>query len=452
VNEAAPITKTLIEQVMQIGSRPLEADVAEAARHTVLDWHGIAISGAHEPVVQLLVDEAVEQGAHPVARIVLRDERTSAAYAALLNATAADALDFSDLNVAMHGHSGPAVVATALALGEIANASGADVLRAIVVGVETECRVGLLVKDGLLKRGLHPTASLATFGATAAAAQLLGLTGVQWAHALAIAATQAAGLLASGGTMSKPFHSGKAAMNGILAAKLAHRGWVARDDILEARCGFFETLAMSADIEELRAARDRFFILETIFKVYAACALTHSTIDNMRDLREAHGVTGATLSNAQLRVPPYVLDVCNIQAASTALEAKFSLRTVAAMTLLGDDAGAASSYEVENITRKVLTELRDVMEVVADENLRGGSAVACVQLAGGRRLEVANDCFTKPYGLAVQRERVVGKFSSLTLPLLPPAEVDTLLKQLLAFEALGSVRDLCWPVPTGSLV
>jgi 2-methylcitrate dehydratase PrpD len=449
VAEAGTITATLIEHAFAIAARPLPSDVVEAGRHTLLDWHATAISGAYEPVVALLIAEAREQGGDPVARIVLHDDRMSASHAALINATAADALDFSDLNVAMHGHSGPAVVATALALGERTNASGADVLTAIVIGVELECRVGVLIADALLARGFHPTASIATFGATAAAAYLLGLTEDEWAHAFGLAATQAAGLLASGGTMSKPFHSGKAAMNGMLAASLAKRGWIARDDALEAAGGFFATHAGTADVRDLAAVRERFFILDTIVKVHAACALTHSTIENMRDAQAAHAVTAATIAEIQLHVPPYFLDVCNIHEATTALEAKFSLRTVAAMTLLGDDMGTPRTYEIENITRPELTTLRDRIAVVPDAALRGGRATARVHLTAGRRLDVASDCFTKPYGLDVQRERVIAKFHALTRPIIPEQAARTLLDQILAIEQLASIRDLSRPTTIG---
>src|SRR6185437_5514551 len=136
--------------------------------------------------------EAREQGGNPLCTVIYHGERTSPAYAALINGSAGDALDFADSNLAMRGHTTPATVATALAVGEWKDISGVELLGAIVAGVETGCRVGTLVNFPFLKKGFHPTGNLVPFAATAAAAHILGLTPQQWTHALGVAATQAA--------------------------------------------------------------------------------------------------------------------------------------------------------------------------------------------------------------------------------------------------------------------
>ena len=203
------LTAFIVDDVRALLAAPLPADVIEAARQSVLDWFGIAIGGADEPLVDKLRAEAREQGGNPLATVVYHGEKTSTAYAALINGAMADALDFSDANLAMRGHTTPANVATALAMAEAQGANGMAFLKAVIAGVETGCRVGTLVNQPYLRRGFHPTGNLVPFGAAAAAAQMLGLNAAQWAHALGIAATQAAGLLASGGTMSKPFQDRK---------------------------------------------------------------------------------------------------------------------------------------------------------------------------------------------------------------------------------------------------
>jgi 2-methylcitrate dehydratase PrpD len=304
------ITELVIAQVRGIDPRHLPADVLEAARHSLLDWCGIAIAGANEPLI-----------------------------------------------------------------GEVQDISGLDFLGAIVTGVETECRVGTLVNFPFLRKGFHPTGNLAPFGAAAAAAHLLKLSPEQWAHALGIAATQSAGLLASGGTMSKPFHSSKAATNGVLAANLAKRDWIARANAIEAPDGFIETHASGAHVDTLRAAEGRFFILDTIFKAHAACQLTHSTIENMLELKTKHGVTAAAVESIDVQVPRNFLTVCNIQEPKIGLEAKFSLR---AMTLLGDDTHDIGAYNAERVASPDLVRLRDRIHVGANDALSGGVAIAKV--------------------------------------------------------------------------
>lgn len=439
---ATGITETLVEQARDIGARSLPADVLEAARQSLLDWCGIAIAGANEPLVQKLLEEAREQGGHPLSTIVWHGERTSPAYAALINGSAADALDFSDANLAMRGHTTPAVVATALALGEARDVSGHEFLTAIVVGVETECRVGQLVNFPFLRKGFHPTGNLAPFGATAAAAHLLGLTPQQWAHALGTAATQAAGLLASGGTMCKPFHSGKAATNGLLAASLAKRDWIARDNAIEASDGFIETHANGVHAEALPAARGRFFILDTIFKSHAACQLTHSTIENMLELKAKHGVGADNIASIELQVPRNFLTVCNIQEPATGLEAKFSLRAVAAMALLGDDTRDIGAYTAARVTRGELTRLRDRIRVSPRDELSGGVAIASVQLGDGKQVSLTNDCYRPLHNLPVQRALIIKKFLSLVPPILGRERAEALLQQILEVDRLSSIRRL----------
>ncbi len=439
---AATITATLIEQVGALTASSLPDDVLEVARHSLLDWLAIAIAGANEPLVEKLREEAREQGGNPLCTVILHGERTSPSYAALVNGAAADALDFSDANLAMRGHTTPAVVATALALGEARNISGREFLTAIVAGVEMECRVGVLVNFPFLRKGFHPTGNLAPFGATAAAAYLLGLNQKQWAHALGTAATQAAGLLASGGTMSKPFHSGKAATNGLLAANLAKRDWIARDNAIEAADGFIETHASGAHLDGLQAARGRFFILDTIFKSHAACQLTHGTIENMLELKREHGVTASGIEQIELQVPRNFLTVCNIQEPATGLEAKFSLRAVAAMSLLGDDTRDIHAYNAERVTRGELVRLRDRISVTPRDELSGGVAVANVLLTDGRRLSVTNDCYRPLHNPPLQREVVTRKFLSLVPPVLGRERAEALLQQILAVDRLASIRQL----------
>jgi 2-methylcitrate dehydratase PrpD len=439
---AVNITELVIAQVRGIDPRTLPADVLEAARQSLLDWCGIAIAGADEPLVHKLLDEAREQGGHPLSTVIWHGERTSPAYAALINGAAADALDFSDANLAMRGHTTPAVVATALAIGEAHDISGLDLLGAIVTGVETECRVGTLVNYPFLRKGFHPTGNLAPFGAAAAAAYLLGLSPEQWAHALGIAATQAAGLLASGGTMSKPFHSGKAATNGVLSANLAKRDWIARANAIEAPDGFIETHANGAHIDTLRAAEGRFFILDTIFKAHAACQLTHSTIENMLELKAKHGVTAAMIESIDIQVPRNFLTVCNIQEPKTGLEAKFSLRAVAAMTLLGDDTHAIGAYTAERAASPDLIRLRDRIRVAGSDALSGGVAIATVKLNDGRTLSATNDCYKPLHDLPKQRAIVAQKFMTLVPPVLGRERAEALLAQILDIDHLPSVRQL----------
>jgi 2-methylcitrate dehydratase PrpD len=440
--QALGLTKLLISEVRKLSTPDLPDKVGEVARHCVLDWFGGAIAGSSEPLVLKLIEEAREQGGRPLCTIVGHGERTSASFAALINGSAADALDFSDANVAMRGHTTPAVVATALAFAEMRNATGSDLLSAVVAGIEMECRVGLLVNRPLLRKGFHPTGNLAPFGATAAAAWLLDLDSNRWAHALGLAATQAAGLLASGGTMCKPFHSGRAAMNGVLAANLAKRDFIARPDAIEAPDGFLETHATGRHDDALDLARGRFLILDTIFKSHAACQLTHSSIENMLVLNRDQHVTPDRVRRIELQVPRAYLSVCNIQEPSTGLEAKFSLRAVAAMALLGDDTRKISSYTAERVTRPDVQRLRDLIAVTPRDDLHGGISVAIAELTDGRRLTATSDSYRPQDDMALQRRLVAEKFMSLAAPVVGEKTATELQQRVFEVDQLKTIHSL----------
>ncbi len=223
--KAIDLTRALAERAAGLGWDGIPTPARELARQCVLDYLGVAIAGAGDPLVQLLLDEMAEAGGTPQASVVGRRERLPVLTAALVNGAAGHALDFDDVNVAMPGHPSVAILPGLLALAELEGSSGRDVLTAFVAGYETACRIGAALSPGHYDLGFHSTGTIGCFGAAAACARLLGLDVERTATALGIAGTQAAGLKSQFGTMCKPFHAGKAAQNGLLAARLAARGF-----------------------------------------------------------------------------------------------------------------------------------------------------------------------------------------------------------------------------------
>ena len=438
----AGITRFIVDDVRRLMAAPLPDDVVEAARQSVLDWFGIAIGGADEPLVEKLRAEAREQGGNPLATVVFHGEKTSTAYAALINGAMADALDFSDANLAMRGHTTPANVATALAMAEAQDASGMEFIKAVVAGVETGCRVGTLVNQPYLRKGFHPTGNLVPFGAAAAAAQMLGLNALQWMHALGIAATQAAGLLASGGTMSKPFHSGKAATNGVIAGHLARRDWIARPDALEVSEGFLATHATGMHDDWLFAAEGRYFILDTVYKQHAACQLTHSSIENLLKLKRENAIKVGEVKRVELNVPLPHLAVCNIQQPKTGLEMKFSLKATAAMALLGDDTHAITAYNEKRAADPELTGLAARVEVNGSDDLKAGLSISTIELTDGRRFTAQCDTYEPLRNFPYQRGLVAKKFLGLAGAKIGEAAAKELQELILSAEKLDSVRPL----------
>src|SRR5205814_7907285 len=186
-------------------------------------------------------------------------------------------------------HPSVAILRGLVALAEQRRSTGREVIAAFVAGYETACRVGMALRPGHYGSGFHATGTVGVFGAAAACAHLLGLDTEATARALGIAGTQAAGLKSQFGTMCKPFHAGKAAQNGLLAARLAARGFSSRTDLVECVQGFAATHGPDFGPEAALAdPANGFHIYANLFKYHAACYMTHAPIECGRELREKH--------------------------------------------------------------------------------------------------------------------------------------------------------------------
>src|SRR5438045_2922286 len=342
---ATKLTRTLAAQASGVTYEALPEPVRELARQCVLDYYGIALAGADDPLATILLDELAEAGGAAQASIIGHQAKLPALSAALVNGAIGHALDYDDVNLAMPGHPSVAILPGLIALAEQRNSTGREVVAAFVAGYETACRIGMALRPGHYDRGLHPTGTVGAFGPAAACAQLLGLDAEATARALGIAGTQAAGLKSQFGTMCKPFHAGKASQSGLLAARLAVRGFSSRPDLVECEQGFALTHGPDFDGQAaLAAPANGFHIFANLFKYHAACYLTHGPIESARVLRERHGVKPEQTARMTLSLDKSCERVCNIPAPTDGLEAKLSLRQTVAMALSGIDTASLAAY------------------------------------------------------------------------------------------------------------
>src|SRR5215468_7288011 len=244
-------TADVATRVAKLEFDDIPADVVELVRQCTLDWFGVALAGSREPAAEIVLAAALEEApsiADGGVTVVGRADRLPASMAALVNGTASHALDYDDVNAAMNGHPTVPVLGALLALAETRPTAGRDLVCAFVAGYEAENRVGRALGSAPYQRGFHATGTLGTLGAAAACARLLGLDVDTTAVALGLAATQAAGLKSMFGTMSKPLHAGKACANGLLAARLADRGFTAHPAAIETDQGFAEVSGGRRDL------------------------------------------------------------------------------------------------------------------------------------------------------------------------------------------------------------
>lgn len=433
--KSAAVTATLAAWALERDAAQMPADVREAARRCVLDWIAVALAGANDPLIRILIDCAQEEGGNPACTLVAQHERVSALQAALINGTTSHVLDYDDVNMAMNGHPTAAVLPAVLALAETRNASGAELLAAFVAGYETAARVGLLVAPGHYARGYHATCTVGVIAAAAGCARLLRLDIDATARAIGIAATQASGLKSQFGTQCKPFHAGVAAQNGLRAALLAERGMESRIDALECRDGFAATL--SPDFQPTMALADpqRYFIRDNLFKYHAACYGTHSTVECIRKLQVSHGLTANSVRSAIVRVAPGADAMCNIHNPRSGLEAKFSLRFMAAAALLGLDTAVLETYSAAVCKDAALVAMRDKVsvELVTDWSQHALKSEVIVETTDGQRLKAAHDAGIPEADLTAQGSRLNAKCDKLAGTVLGTArahKLQELLEQL----------------------
>lgn len=443
LEETTPaITESLAQGAADLRFEDIDADSLAVAKQCLIDWFAVTLAGSAEPLTALLLAEAAEEGGQPRATLIGAGTKGTLAQACLVNGAGSHALDYDDVSKTMGGHPTAQVAAAVLAVAEDLGATGRDLLAAFVAGYETECRIGDLVAPSHYQKGFHATATVGSFGAAAGVGHLLGLEGEAMARALGIAATQAAGLKAQFGTMCKPLHAGKAAGNGLLAARLARRGFTSRPDILEASQGFADTQSDDFhDQHALQAPRRGFHVRENLFKYHAACYLTHSTIEILADLRDEGRIAPEQIDSVVLSVDPGHFKVCNIQEPDTGLEVKFSLRHTAALALAGIDTAGIDSYSDANARAPELVALRRKVGIV-DDGGPGTLATARIILHDGQTLERSFDVGVPTEDVAAQGLKIDAKFRSLAVPLLGETVAAALLADLQQLETLDDTGRL----------
>jgi 2-methylcitrate dehydratase PrpD len=439
----ADLTRALAERAIALRYDELPAPVRDLAEQCILDYLGVAIAGSQDPLVRILLDEMAEAGGSPQSSIIGHSVRLPVVSAALVNGSAAHALDYDDVNMAMPGHPSVPILPGLLALAELKESSGTEVITAFVAGYETACRIGAALQPGHYNLGFHSTGTVGCFGAAAACARLLGLDAEATAMALGIAGTQAAGLKSQFGTMCKPFHAGKAAQNGLLAARLARRGFSSRTDIVECVQGFALTHGPDfAPKAALAPPEAGFHLLANLFKYHAACYFTHAPIECARRLCVEHRLTPDMIAAIILRLDGSCDRVCNIPIPVDGLQSKFSLRQTVAMALAGIDTASLDVYSAENTCDAALIGLRERVRFDWQHNWPQTLCELELELFDGRRLSTRHDAGIPAADIAEQGARLAAKFDVLVAPVLGASRARELREMISGLDNVADIRGL----------
>jgi len=288
-------TRGLAEFASGLTYEAIPPEVRERLKLLILDALGCALYGAQLEWCHLLRSTLSSLDDTKTCGVWGTRERLSAPHAALANGTQVQGFELDDVHRAGVLHVGAVVLPALIAIAELKhNLSGKEFLAAAAAGYETGPRVGLCMGPEHIGQGWHSGATVGVFAAAAAAARGLNLNPEKTIHALGIAGTQSAGLMAAQyGAMVKRMHAGRSSQSGLYGALLAERGFTGIEDVFESEYGgFCTTFSRSTDrfdLAQLTAGLGSTWqAMGVALKFYACVGSNHTTLDSIRDLQSEH--------------------------------------------------------------------------------------------------------------------------------------------------------------------
>jgi len=423
----------LAQFLAQTDFNDLPHSALQAGKRGLLDCLGTAIGGANSQAAEMALNLIDEAGGALQATLLARGKRTSLRDAVLFNATAAHALDYDDTL------SAPAAM-VALAVAEQRSLPGRELLRSYVLGFEVASRMTRAIGGWENARGWHMMGVAGVFGAATAASLLLKLNPPQIIAALGVAATQSSGLMAMHGFLAKPFHSGKAAANGVFAAQLALRGCTT-GPALEGSLSVSHAMGGTPTPDLAQKLGESYAVLENRLKPFPCGRLGHGAIEAALKARSAHKLTVEEIVSIQMHVEPRAQYLMGKSEPENGTQSMFSIAHGVAAALLNGQAGPAQ-FSDESVRDLNLRDLRRRVEVIPDPRCRAGEAKITVQTKSRGPL-VSEVPIQKGYATnPLTDDDVKEKFLALAEPILGPTRAQRAVNLVYSLETLDDAGDL----------
>jgi 2-methylcitrate dehydratase PrpD len=437
-----PVTRLLAEYVAAASPEQLPQEVRKEATRTFLNWLGCAIGGCRHEAVEAALAALLPFSGPGTASILGRGERVDPLHASLINGISSHVFDFDDTHLRTVIHPAGPLAGALLAYAQHVPVSGPDFINALVLGAEVSCRVGNAVFPEHYDVGWHITGSTGSLGAAAAVGKLLGLDAERMSWALGIAASQPVGLREQFGSMTKSFHPGRAAQNGMTAALMAAKGYTASEQSLEAKRGWLSVLSTRHDSREITEGLGRRYeILANTYKPFACGIVLHPSIDACIQLYKQGGFAIADIREVGLRVHPLVLELTGKMKPRDGLEGKFSVYHAAAVALIEGD-GGENQFSDRAVTDPQIIALRQKVHAVIDPNLAPDAAHLTLTLADGRKLESDVPHAIGSLARPMTDQDLERKFTGLASEHLKPEGIEKLLSLCWKIETLGEVSKI----------
>ncbi len=427
--EAPAVTRILARYIVNARAADIPSNVRREGCRTLLNYVGVAVGGSRHETVEHAIAALAPFSGKPEANLLGRKERFDICNAALINGISSHIFDYDDTHLKTIIHPAGPVVSAALALAQHKKVTGEQFLLAMLLGIETECRIGNAVYPGHYDMGWHITGTCGVFGSAAACGKLLGLGEQQMVWALGIAASQPVGLKVQFGSMTKSFHPGRAAQNGLTAALLAAQNFTSDDAPLEGKDGWAQALSRTVKWQEVTGGLGhRFEAALNTYKPFACGIVAHPAIDAAIQIRNEYKLRTADIAAVELRANPLVLSLTGKKDPSTGLEGKFSIYHCIAVGLIF---GAAGEKQFQDGVVRDAAVIAVRRKVIVDPDPLMGTAQCdlVVRLTGGRvlvrHIQYAVGSLEKPMSDAA----LEAKFLDLADGILPPDQAKALIRK-----------------------
>jgi 2-methylcitrate dehydratase PrpD len=430
--------------------------VGDQAARLLLDTVGVTLAAVPEDFAGSVHRVARGLGGPRESSLWGAAEQVGMAAAALANGTLAHGLDYDDTLEGAIVHTGSCCATAAVAVGEARHAAGAEVLAALVAGVEVMAAIGRACPGAFHRRGFHPTALCGSFGAAAAAGRLLGLTAAELTTAFGLCGSQASGIIEylADGTWTKRLHAGWAAHAGIVAAHLAQAGFTGPATVFEGTHGFYRAFGGAPpDAARLAALADglgrEWAIQELMFKAYPCGSINQPYMDCAARIRARPGFDPAAIRAVVCRTaegPVHRLwePIAEKRRPTTPYGAKFSLPYCIALVLVDGAAGVDGFSAARTRDPRVLG-VAEKVGYILDTTLpypQRFTGHVRVELHDGRVLEETQDAPRGGPERPLPPEELQAKFRANAGRALPAAQVDGLIAGLLAIDTAADVAPI----------
>ncbi len=429
-------------------TRALPDEVFHHAKRAVIDWCATTAPGAVVMPATGLVKAMADDIGRGDARLFPSGMPATMRTAAVINAAASHTVEFDDIFRDALFHAGTPTVSTALATAEHEDLTGEDFLRAVIVGYEIGTRIAVVMGREHYKYW-HNTATNGSFAAAAAAGTAFRLDRDQFANALAIAGTMAAGLQQTfrSDNLAKPMHGAHAADSGLLAAQSARQGVTGALDILEGEVGYGAAMSEDCDWSIATAGLGTDYnITRMTTKNHGCCGHTFAAIDGAIALREQHGLTAADIKSIRVGGYSATVDICSGKSHKTPVEGRFSVPYLVANGIVHGTA-RLDAFTETRLSDPTVSSLASKIDVHLDPEIDSGfphrrAARVTIETKDGRTLEHYQPTRIGDPDAPLTDDQIADKFKELVVPVTGRAAAQALLDACWSLETLGSVREL----------